>query len=80
MRSSQTFEQSIAEHSLDYAAGKLGDAEQLCLRQGPAGLERGSDSFRLFGRESTSQAHPALSRTSFQAMMRCVFGFFRPQH
>src|SRR5712671_8222455 len=43
-----TFEEAIAEHSLDYAAGKLGDAEQLCLGQRSAGLKRGSDPFCLF--------------------------------
>src|SRR5712664_4157254 len=43
-----TFEKAFAQHSLDYVAGKLDDAEQLRLRQWAAGLEGGSDPLRLF--------------------------------
>src|SRR5882762_11221773 len=73
-----TFEETIAEHSLDYAAGKLGDAEQLCLRQRSAGLERGSDSFRLLVENRRRRLFGAVAYIS---PGNDALGFgFSPQH
>src|SRR5882762_5102130 len=73
-----TFEEAIAEHSLDYAAGKLGAAEQLCLRQRSAGLERGSDSFRLLVENRRRRLFGAVAYIS---PGNDALGFgFSPQH